>query len=80
MLLLTGNKVSMDISLASFSVGSPAVAVWSNLISSHLDKLKPENHVWAYEYLKALFTLYPKKMIFVGEKHLRGEELSNQKV
>ena len=79
-LLLTGNKVSMDTISQVLLRGFPHMG---NLLKPNLiplDKFKPENIVRSHEYLTALFTLHPEKVVFVDEKHLRGEELFNQKV
>ena len=78
----TGTVVSTDIISRLFLHGFPfrGSLVKPNLIP--LDKFKPENEMRAYEYLKILFDLDPCKIIFVDEKHLKGEEIfrANRKV
>ena len=80
LLLLTGNSVSKDTINRVLLYGFPYKGnmVKPNLVP--LDKFKPENQVRAYEYLEFLFAVQPGKVIFVDEKHLKGEELFSQKV
>jgi len=80
LLLLTGNVVSRDTISRVILYAFPFKGSLRKPNLVPLDKFKPENHVRAYEYLKALFTLHPEKVLFVDEKHLKGQELFSQKV
>lgn len=73
-MLITGNQVSIDTISRVLLHGFPfkGSLVKTNLLP--IDKFKPENEVRAFEYLEVLFYLHPYKVIFVDEKHLRGED------
>lgn len=76
----TGTDVSADTICRFFKNGLPfkGSLVKPNLVP--LDKFTTENTIRAYEFVEALRTLNPNRIIFGDEKHLKGEEFWSKKV
>jgi len=76
----TGTVVSTDTISQLFLHGFPFKGNLAKPDLIPLDRFRPVNEVRAFEYLDILFPLYPYRILFVDEKHFRGEEIFSRKV